>query len=141
MDSGRLRIVTKGDANAAPEVTPFMIGPNQPVSRKIMRVKWIGRPLVYLSSVQGRQAALSLMVIANVISLILFLFRKKIHAVNPVSVKVYKELYAEAHEMKVKLEKELRLFKDLFAESQIDSTIKEIEMAQELSHTNLYQQK
>lgn len=132
MQNGQRRIVTKGDANANPEVTPFMVGPNQPVSRNIMRIKWIGRPLVYLSSIQGRQAALSLIVVANIIALILFLFRKKIHAANPTSLHVYKDLFVEAHKAKEKTHNELILFRELFAESQVDSESKEFEMANEL---------
>ena len=111
MQNGQLRIVTKGDANASPEVSPFMIGPDLPVSRNIMRVKWLGRPLVYLTSVQGRQAALSLMVLANLIALVLFLFKKKVKAGNPAAVEVYKDLYTEAHTVKTKMEKELHQLK------------------------------
>lgn len=132
MQNGQLRIVTKGDANPTPEVTPFMVGPNQPVSRNIMRILWIGRPLVYLTSIQGRQAALSLIVIANVIALILFLFRKKIHAANPTSLHVYKDLFVEAHKAREKAHKELAIFKELFEESQMDPELKEVEMANEL---------
>lgn len=130
--SGLLRIITKGDANTNPEIDPYMVGPNGSVSRNIMRVKWLGRPLVYLTSIQGRQAALSLMVLANVIALFLFLFRKKTQAVNPLSVKVYKELYAEAHEIKEQKEKELALFRELFTESQMAQGTKEFEMAEKL---------
>jgi len=137
--SGLLRIITKGDANKSPEIDPFMVGPNQPVSRNIMRVKWLGRPLVYLTSIQGRQAALSLMVLANVIALFLFLFRKKKEAIDPISVKVYKELYAEAQEIKELKEKELSLFRDLFSESQMDKAIKEFEMAEQLNEMKRHQ--
>lgn len=137
--SGLLRIVTKGDANANPEVDPFMVGPNQPVSRNIMRVKWLGRPLVYLTSVQGRQAALSLMVLANVIALFLFLFRKKSKAIDPLSVKVYKELYSEAQQIKEMKEKELSLFRELFTESQMDQGTKEFEMAEQLIEMKRHQ--
>ena len=132
MQSGLLRIVTKGDSNANPEVTPFMVGPNEPVSRNIMRIKWIGRPLVYLSSIQGRQAALSSIVLANILALIFFLFRKKIHAANPTSLHVYKDLFVEAHKAREKAHKELAIFKELFEESQIDPESKEVEMATEL---------
>ncbi len=130
--NGALRITTKGDANAAPEAAPFLVGVNEQVPRNIARVKWIGRPLVYISSVQGRQAALALIVIANLIALILFLFRKKIPEVNPFSVHVYRDLYAEERAIKEQIEKELNLFKELFAESQIDPAQKEVEMAKEL---------
>lgn len=137
--SGLLRIITKGDANANPEVDPFMVGPNKPVSSNIMRVKWLGRPLVYLTSIQGRQAALSLMVLANLIALFLFLFRKKTQAIDPLTVKVYKELYAEAQDIKEQKEKELSLFRELFTESQMDQGTKEFEMAEQLIEMKRHQ--
>ncbi len=132
--NGSLRIITKGDANAAPEATPFLVGSNELIPRSFARVKWIGRPLVYVSSVQGRQAALALIVIANLIALVLFLFRKKTPVVNPLSGEVYKDLYAEARAAREKSERELNLFKELFAESQIDPTKREAEMAEELNN-------
>ena len=130
--NGSLRIITKGDANAAPEATPFLVGTNELVPRSIARAKWIGRPLVYISSVQGRQAALALIVIANLTALILFLFRKKPVEVNPLSGAVYKDLYAEEQAAREKSERELRVFKELYAESQIDPADREVEMAQEI---------
>jgi signal peptidase len=137
--NGSLRIITKGDANAAPEETPFSVGTNELIPRSIARVKWIGRPLVYISSVQGRQAALALIVIANVIALVLFLFRKKPIEVNPLSGTVYKDLYAEEQAAREKSERELNLFKELYAESQISPSKRKAEMAEVLlnmkSHT------
>ena len=131
-ENGSIRIITKGDANAAPEATPFLVGTNELVPRSIARVKWIGRPLVYISSVQGRQAALALIVIANLIALILFLFRKKPVEVNPLSGAVYKDLYAEEQAAREKSERELRVFKELFEELQIDPAEREAEMTQEI---------
>ena len=130
--NGSLRIITKGDANAAPEATPFLVGTNELVPRSIARAKWIGRPLVYISSVQGRQAALALIVIANLTALILFLFRKKPVEVNPLSGAVYKDLYAEEQAAREKSERELRVFKELFEELQIDPAEREAEMTQEI---------
>lgn len=102
-------------------------------------MKWIGRPLVYVSSVQGRQAALALIVFANLIALILFLFRKKVVAASPLAVTVYKDLYVEALVVKESQERELHLFKEIFEESQIDPMIKEKEMAELLSIMRLPQ--
>ena len=130
--NGSLRIITKGDANTAPEATPFLVGTNELVPRSIARAKWIGRPLVYISSVQGRQAALALIVIANLTALILFLFRKKPVEVNPLSGAVYKDLYAEEQAAREKSERELRVFKELFEELQIDPAEREAEMTQEI---------
>ena len=96
-------------------------------------MKWIGRPLVYVSSVQGRQAALALIVFANLIALILFLFRKKVVAVDPLAVDVYKDLYAEAQVVREQRESELHLFREIFEESQVDPAVKEAEMAELLN--------
>ena len=137
--NGVLRIATKGDANAAPEATPFLVGANEVVPRNIARVKWIGRPLIYLSSVQGRQAALILIVIANLIALVMFLFRKKAPEQSPNSVTVYKTLYAEAREVNEKNERELTLFREIFEESLVDPAIKEAEMSQELNLLRSYE--
>lgn len=137
--NGAIRITTKGDANAAPEATPFVVNANEQVPRSIARVKWIGRPLVYISSVQGRQAALALIVFANLIALILFLFRKKVVPASPIAVTVYKELYVEALADKESKERALHLFKDIFEESQIDPVTKEKEMAELLTIMRLPQ--
>ena len=131
--NGSLRITTKGDANTAPEATPFTVSSNQPIARSVSRIKWIGRPLVYISSVQGRQASLALIVFANLIALILFLFRKKVVPMDPVALEVYKDLYAEAQEVREKKERELHLFREIFEESQIDPRVKEAEMAELLN--------
>ena len=128
------RIITKGDANDAPEATPFSVGPNELVPRSIARAKWIGRPLVYISSVQGRQAALALIVIANLIALVLFLFRKKAPEVKPLSGTVYKDLYVEAHAAREKNQRELNLFKELFDELQIKPAKREAQMLKELKN-------
>jgi len=137
--NGSLRITTKGDANAAPEATPFTVGSNQPIARSVSRVKWIGRPLVYISSTQGRQASLALIVFANLIALILFLFRKKVVPMDPVALEVYKDLYAEAQEVREKKERELHLFREIFEESQVDPAVKEAEMAELLNIMSLPQ--
>lgn len=137
--SNSLRITTKGDANSAAEATPYAVSPNELVPRNIARVKWIGRPLVYLSSVQGRQAALILIVIANLIALVMFLFRKKVPEQSPVSATVYKTLYAEEREVNERKERELILFKEIFAESLIDPAIREAEMAHELNLLRSYE--
>lgn len=137
--SGLLRVVTKGDANSLPEVDPFMVAPFKPVSKNIMRVKYLGRPLIYLTSIQGRQAGLGLMVIANLLALLLFLFRKKVKADNPLGLKVYKDLYREAVETKDMKEMQLQIFKNLFEESQEEKKVRESEMAEMLNEMKLYQ--
>ena len=89
-----LRITTKGDANALEDRDPFMASPQGEVSVVVARIPWIGRPMVYMNTVQGRQTATSLIVIANVLALFAFLFRKKI-VQNFTHEHVYRELYAE----------------------------------------------
>ena len=50
--------------------------------------------MVYMNTVQGRQTAESFLVIANILALFAFLFRKKIVA-SLTPERVYKELYME----------------------------------------------
>jgi signal peptidase len=92
--NGALRIITKGDANESPDRDPFMVSPASEVSKAIKVIPYIGRPMVYMNTVQGRQAAATFVVVANILGLIAFLFRKKIVAtLTPRNV--YKELYIE----------------------------------------------
>jgi signal peptidase I len=92
--NGALRIITKGDANESPDRDPFMVSPVSEVSKSIKVIPYIGRPMVYMNTVQGRQAAASFLVVANILGLIAFLFRKKIVA-TLAPRNVYKELYVE----------------------------------------------
>ena len=126
--SGLLRIVTKGDANPTSEVDPFMISPTKLVSKNIARVPFIGRILVYLTSMQGRQLASSLLVFANVLVLFMFLFRRKIKFLNPHSEQVYRDLYSEAQEVKEIREKELVIYKDLYNEARFTQKQKDSDL-------------
>lgn len=72
-----LSLTTKGDANVSADADPVVVGLNQTVSRKVITLNWIGIPLVYLTTEQGRQASFSLVILANLIALALFVFRKK----------------------------------------------------------------
>lgn len=93
--NGSLRIITKGDANQSPDREPLMIAPAQEVSKVFKTIPLVGRPLVYLNTVQGRQSAATFLVIANLLGLFVFLFRKQIiQSLTP--ERVYKELYIEA---------------------------------------------
>ncbi|MEI7541125.1 MAG: signal peptidase I [Actinomycetes bacterium] len=124
--SGSIRIITKGDANPTAEQDPFLVSPNQKVPVTIARVLWIGHVLVYLTSVQGRQAALALIVVANILTLILAMFKKKIEERNFHLEQVYKDLYMEAHVTKMNEMKKMQLYKELYAESRKElQTIKE----------------
>ncbi len=91
---GLLRITTKGDANTAADRDPYMVSPTGEVSRVIAMVPYVGHPMAYMNTVQGRQLATSFLVIANILVLFAFLFRKRI-VTNFSSERVYKELYTE----------------------------------------------
>lgn len=92
--NGLIRITTQGDANAEADRDPFIASKSAEVSRVIYHVPYLGRPLVYLNTVQGRQSTATVLVVANLMALFIFLFRKKIvSSLTP--ERVYKELYAE----------------------------------------------
>lgn len=92
--NGTLRFITKGDANESVDREPFMVAPVSKVSIVIATIPYIGRPMVYMNTIQGRQTAASFLVLANILGLFAFLFRKKIVA-SLTPERVYKELYAE----------------------------------------------
>ena len=92
--NGLIRITTKGDANSLPERDPYTIGPKALVSKEIFKVKWVGRPMVYLTSSQGRNTGLRLLVLGNVMGLLFFLFRKEQKKLSN-GEKIYRDLYAE----------------------------------------------
>jgi signal peptidase I len=70
--SGLLRMTTKGDANPTADVDPVMVSSSAQVQKAVGHVKWIGYPLAFLSSPQGQQLALTLLVGANALALIVF---------------------------------------------------------------------
>lgn len=92
--NGALRITTKGDANESADRDPFIVSRIAEVSKVIKTIPYIGRPMVYMNTVQGRQTASSFLVVANILGLFAFLFRKKIVA-SFTPERVYKELYIE----------------------------------------------
>ena len=92
--NGTLRITTRGDANDAADREPYMVSPIGTISKVQYRIPVIGRPMVYLNTVQGRQLTASALVIANLLALFAFLFRKKIVA-SLTPERVYRELYME----------------------------------------------
>ena len=124
--NGQMRIVTKGDSNPSAEVDPFMVSPNAKVPVTIARVLWLGHVLVYLTSTQGQKSALTLIVIANILALLLAMFKKKVKQQNPLAVKIYQQLFHEARFDKEKDLKKLRVYKELYEESRNErQTIKE----------------
>ncbi len=92
--NGAIRIITKGDANQSADRDPYIVSRVAEVSKVVGTISYIGRPMVYMNTIQGRQAATSFLVIANIFGLVAFLFRRKIVA-SRIPERVYKELYEE----------------------------------------------
>ena len=124
--SGQIRIITKGDSNSNSEADPFVTPPNTKLPITLARVKWAGHVLVYLTSTQGQRGALTLIVIANILALLLAMFKKKVKEQNPLAVKIYQQLFHEARFDKEQDSKKLRVYKELYEESRNErQTIKE----------------
>lgn len=117
MSDGLTRIVTKGDANPTAEEDPFLASPQSMVPVTIFSIKWIGYVLVYLTSVQGRQAGLALIVIANVLMLFLSLFKKPTKEISSRGQDIYKELYEESYENAANEYKKREIYRDLYEEA------------------------
>jgi signal peptidase len=111
---GLMRIVTKGDANQIAEQDPYMASPTELVPRTISNVRYLGNLLVYLTSIQGRQAGLALIVFANLLALLFFLFRKKIKMVISTAEIVYKQLFAESNEVVEIERRKAQVYRDLY---------------------------
>ena len=92
--NGAIRIITKGDANQSADRDPYVVSRVAEVSKVVGTISYIGRPMVYMNTIQGRQTATSFLVIANIFGLVAFLFRRKIIA-SRTPERVYKELYEE----------------------------------------------
>ncbi len=92
--NGALRIITKGDANESADRDPYIVSRSGQISLVVKTIPSIGRPMVYMNTVQGRQTTASILVIANILGLFALLFRKKIVA-SLTPERVYKELYNE----------------------------------------------
>ncbi len=114
-----LRILTKGDSNPTIDKDPLLISPISEVSKELLVVPpLIGRPLVYLWSFHGRQAATIFLVVSSALAIFFLLFRKKI--IDFAREKVYKELYSDerttsehyrnlvAHLKEIEMEKNLQ---------------------------------
>jgi signal peptidase I len=115
--SGLLRIVTKGDANQLSEENPYMVSGLVEVPMTVMRVKYIGYVLAYLTSLQGKQLALTLIVLANLMVLILFLFRKKIVVGISRAEEVFRSLYADTLLTHRKEVQRSNTYKDLYEQT------------------------
>jgi len=115
--SGLLRIVTKGDANELSEEDPYMVSGLVEVPMTVLRVKYIGYVLAYLTSLQGKQLALTLIVLANLMVLILFLFRKKIVIGISKAEEVFRSLYADNLVTHHKEVQRSETYKDLYEQT------------------------
>lgn len=124
--NGQIRIVTKGDANPTTEADPYLVSTDSKVPVTLIRVEKIGSVLVYMTSLQSRQAGLILIVAANVLALLLAMFKKKARKRNLQAEQIYKDLFAESSRTKSQEVKKMQLYKELYAESQNNlQTIKE----------------
>ena len=92
--NGALRIITKGDSNESADRDPFMVSPVSEVSKVVKVIPKIGRPMVYMNTIQGRQSAATFLVLSNILALFVILFRKKIFTPSTLE-RVYRELYSE----------------------------------------------
>ncbi len=115
--SGLLRIVTKGDANQLSEENPYMVSGLVEVPMTVVRVKYVGYVLAYLTSIQGKQLALTLIVLANLMVLILFLFRKKIVVGISRAEEVFRSLYADTLHSHRKEIHRSETYKDLYEQT------------------------
>ena len=116
--NGQMRIVTKGDANPTPEADPYLVSTTAEVPVTLFAVPNIGRVLVYMTSLQGRQAGLILVVVANVLTLLLAMFRKKVEERNLAAEQIYRDLFAETKRKEEEEIKKLKIYRELYAESQ-----------------------
>jgi signal peptidase len=132
--NGQIRIVTKGDANPVEDENPFLVSPSTQVPVTLFRIKEIGHVLVYMTSLQGRQAGLILVVVANVLALMLAMFKKKVKERNLRAEQIYKDLFAAASSEKSLEIKKNEMYKDLFTESNAKQSLelKKMQMYKEL---------
>jgi signal peptidase I len=132
--NGQIRIVTKGDANPIEDADPFLVSVETEVPVTIFRLKEVGNALVYMTSLQGRQAGLILVVVANVLALMLAMFKKKIKERNLRAEQIYKDLFADASLDKSIVIKKEQTYKDLFSESHSEKVLnmKKMQLYKEL---------
>ena len=81
--NGLLRITTKGDANPEPDFDPVMLSTISQVPTAIGHIKWIGFPLAFMSSQEGQRLALTLLVGANVVALLVFALGRRPRSDSP----------------------------------------------------------
>lgn len=70
--NGLSRLTTKGDANAQIDTDPVLVSPTHDLPRVIWRIPALGAPLAFLASGDAQRLAVTLLVGANLIALLLF---------------------------------------------------------------------
>jgi signal peptidase I len=74
--NGVLRLITKGDGNSALDQDPVLVSRNASIQRTFGYAKWLGTPLVFLTSQHGRTLGITLLVGSNALALMLFAYRR-----------------------------------------------------------------
>lgn len=118
--NGLIRVITKGDANLLNDSDPYIASPTEVVAKTIATVPKLGSVIVYGTSLQGRQAGLALLVMANVLALILFVFKKKDSKGKTISEKVYKDLFQNWHDSATQEKKKAVTYKKLYEEARYE---------------------
>jgi signal peptidase len=116
--NGLIRITTKGDANSLIDSDPYIASPNEIVAKTIGNVPKLGSVIVYATSFQGRQAGIALIVFANVIALMLFLFRKKDEKEITNSELIYKDLFSQSSQSAAHERTKATTYRNLYQEAQ-----------------------
>lgn len=70
--NGLNRFTTKGDANAQIDTDPVLVSPTHELPRVIWSIPAIGSPLAFLASADAQRMAVTLLVGANLMALVLF---------------------------------------------------------------------
>ena len=70
--NGLNRFTTKGDANAQIDTDPVLVSPTHELPRVVWTIPAIGSPLAFLASADAQRMAVTLLVGANLMALVLF---------------------------------------------------------------------
>ncbi len=75
----------------------FLMSKDSQVSVNLMNIKWVGYIQQFVTSKQGIQLSTSLIVFANLATLLFFLFRKKIQSGISRAEQTFRDLYSDVH--------------------------------------------
>jgi hypothetical protein len=118
-----VNISAQGNGASASASQSFSAEARADVAVTVTTVKGLGYAISYLSSTQGKQLSLTLMVVGNVIALFLFLFRKKIKTGISNAEKVFRSLYADQLDSCKHEAQRANTYRDLY-----EQTYKELEL-------------